>query len=192
MSLVLGAQFAVRVAASRLKQMGRKERPVPADVAIILGAYTDGFRPSPPLLGRLKAGLHLYRQGYVSYMIVSGGKGDDETVSESSSMKRFLAINGVPPQVVFEEWRSRDTWENLRNSKAIMEKVGFQSAIIVTSDYHLPRALAVAKQLGMNVTGYANISESGEFHSAVREVLAWAKYLLYGQAGVRWTGGKRS
>lgn len=169
-------------AARSLKRRGLSVRPETADVAIVLGAYTRGYHPGKVLSGRLRAALHLYRVGYVQYFIVSGGKGEDETVSESSSMHRYLVMNGVPPEVILQEVTSTDTWENLRNSQMVMERHGFKSAIVVTSDYHLPRALAVAKLLDMNATGFASPSTRREWRSAVREVFARAKYNVSGQS----------
>lgn len=162
---------------------GQRVRPVPSDVAIILGAYTDGFRPSPPLKRRLRAGLNLYRNGMVRHLIVSGGKGDDEDITESMSMKRFLILNGVPGDTVHEERHSKDTRENLINSQKVMKDMGFSTAVIVTSDYHLPRALAVASRLGINATGYASVSKPSEFRFAVREVFASIVYRAQGYSG---------
>lgn len=176
--------MALRMAAYTIRRQGRHEKPRPAQTGIVLGAYTDGFKPGPPLLARLRAALDLYRHGYVPTLIVSGGRGTDETVSESSSMKRFLVLNGVPPEAVLEDRFSRDTWENLRNSQALMKEHGLQSAVIITSDYHLPRALAVAEQLGMEASGYAAWSSRRERRTAYREVLARVKYTLSGQAAL--------
>lgn len=160
------------------------EKPKRAGAAIVLGAYTDGFKPSRTLTARLKAALHLYRNGYVDFIITSGGRGEDETVSESTSMKRFLVFNGVAPEVILEDRHSTDTWENLRNSRAVMERFDIGSGVVVTSDYHLPRALAVARQLDMDVTGYAAFSRRRENRYARREVIAFVKYTLSGQASL--------
>ncbi|MBX6353848.1 MAG: YdcF family protein [Thermoflavifilum sp.] len=159
--------------------------PAHADAAIILGAYTDGYRPGHALRARLKVGLQLYRAGWVNRIVVSGGRGEDESVSESSSMKRFLIFNGVPPDVIVEERHSADTWENLRNSRAVMARHGFKTAVIVTSDYHLPRAMGVARQLDMAVSGCAARSGRGEFRYALREVPAWVAYTLKGRMAWR-------
>lgn len=169
------------ILAEWIRQQGRAMQPQRAAAAIVLGAYTDGYRPGPPLLSRLRASLRLYQQGFVDYIIVSGGRGDDETVSESSSMKRFLVLNGVHPDVVIEDWHSTDTWENLTNSKAVMDARGFDDCVIVSSDYHLPRALAVARQLNLAASGCAAWSSSREFQYAIREVFAYAKYWWSGQ-----------
>lgn len=172
-------------AATRIKKAGRREKPKPSDAAIVLGAYTNGYQPGTALTARLKAALDLYRRGYVRYLIVSGGQGSDETVSEARSMKRFLIFNGVPPEVILEDRYSTDTWENLRNSREVMFRHGLESAVIVTSDYHLPRALAVARQLNMNTSGFAARSTKAERRSTRREVLALIKYLAAGQASWR-------
>jgi uncharacterized SAM-binding protein YcdF (DUF218 family) len=182
--LLLVVDSVIHILAARLRTLGRKEKPVLSDTAIVLGAYTDGFKPSPPLVARLRVALHLYRQGVVPTVIVSGGRGTDETVSEATSMKRFLVFNGLPPECVLEDRHSTDTWENLKNSKALMERAGLKSAVIVTSDYHMPRAMAVAKQLKMNVSGYAAYSSDREKKYAVREVFGMVKYTLWGQASI--------
>ena len=174
----------LNILAARLRNLGRREKPKISDTAIVLGAYTDGFNPSPPLVARLRAALHLYRQGVVPTILVSGGKGADETVSEATSMKRFLVYNGVPPECVLEDRHSSDTWENLKNSRALMERVKLNTAVIVTSDYHMPRALAVARQLKMDVSGYAAYSSDKEKQNAVREVFAMIKYAILGQASI--------
>jgi uncharacterized SAM-binding protein YcdF (DUF218 family) len=172
------------ILAEGIRQQGRRMKTKPADTAIVLGAYTNGFRPSPPLLARLRASLDLYRNGYVKHIIVSGGRGDNETVAESSSMKRFLMMNGVDPGVVIEDWHSTDTWENLRNSAVVMENSHFQTCIIVSSDYHLPRAMAVARLLNLDASGWAAWSTNREFQFAIREVFAYLKYWWSGQLRV--------
>ncbi|MCL6452439.1 MAG: YdcF family protein [Alicyclobacillus sp.] len=177
-AFVVGLQAVGR----QIRRVGRRQRPVPSDVAIVLGAYTHGYRPSPVLADRLRAALQLYRQGYVRYFIVSGGRGADETVSESSSMKRFLVLNGVPPEDILQEMTSADTWENLRNSRQVMLAHGLRTAVVVTSDYHLPRALAVAQQLHIDATGFAAWSTSRDWRATAREVLASMKYTVSGQA----------
>lgn len=176
-----GTSLFTRVFAQRLRKAGRNERPVPSDTGIVLGAYTDGYRPSLPLQSRLHAAIHLYRHGVVRTLIVSGGQGDDESVSEASSMKRFLMLNGIPAHVIYEDRKSTDTWENLKNSQALMKNVGFRTAVVITSDYHLPRALAVARTLGMNVTGYPAWSTKREFRAAKREVFAHIQYTFKGR-----------
>lgn len=174
-----------------IRLRGRSFQPHPSDTAVVLGAYTHGFEPSTTLKLRLQAALRLYRQGYVRYIIVSGGQGKDESVAESRSMKRFLVINGVAEEDIVEERLSTDTWENLRNSLQVMERYDFKDAVIVTSDYHLPRAMAVARQFNMNISGYAAWSAKEEFPYARREVFAWISYWKDGQVRLEGNDGSK-
>ncbi|AEJ43998.1 YdcF family protein [Alicyclobacillus acidocaldarius] len=189
---VLGSLAFLFRFAERLKYEGRSQRPVPSDVGVVLGAYTNGFEPSHPLAARLRTAIALYRQGYIRAIIVSGGQGDNETVSEARSMKRFLVMNGIPPEVVHEEQMSTNTWENLYHSSAIMGHRGYRTAVIITSDYHLPRALAVARMMGMEATGCGAASTKGEFRAAVREVFAHIDYMLRGRQAPFWKGNLKA
>jgi uncharacterized SAM-binding protein YcdF (DUF218 family) len=89
-------------------------------------------------------------------LIVSGGKGDDERVTEAEAMASYLISRGFPADRVLREDRSRNTEENLLFSKAIMDQLRPGArATIVTSDFHAFRAAMLARRLGMRaqVTG---------------------------------------
>ncbi|GGJ09214.1 hypothetical protein GCM10010885_17850 [Alicyclobacillus cellulosilyticus] len=179
-------------AAGWLVRRGRRERPRPAEAGIVLGAHTEGYRPSRTLADRLRATISLYRLGVVRWIIVCGGRGHDETVTESSAMKRFLVFHGVSPEHIVEEQTSRDTWENLVNARRLMAACGLKSGVVVTSDYHLPRALCVARRIGMAVTGYAAPSRRRDARYRLREVLAWGWYFLQGKVDWRDCRRKRA
>jgi uncharacterized SAM-binding protein YcdF (DUF218 family) len=95
-------------------------------------------------------------------LIVSGGKGNDERVPEAEAMASYLVGRGFPAHLIVREDQSRNTEENLRFSKAIMdERRPGGSCVIVTSDYHAFRAAILARQLhvqgqvtGARVAGY--------------------------------------
>jgi uncharacterized SAM-binding protein YcdF (DUF218 family) len=139
---------------------GRIARPSRADFVVVLGA---GLRPDgsvPPLLAsRLDRGRRVFeRMGADGgpLLIVSGGKGDDERLPEAEAMARYLVSRGFPAHLILREDQSRNTEENLRFSKAIMEqRRPGGSCVIVTSDYHAFRAAILARQLGVRgqVTG---------------------------------------
>jgi uncharacterized SAM-binding protein YcdF (DUF218 family) len=116
----------------------------------------------PPLLAnRLERGRQLHqalaaRRTTTPMMIVSGGRGADERISEAEAMARYLIERGVPADAVTREDQSRTTEENLTFSKAIMEQVRPRyRCIVVTSNYHVFRAAILARRLGVNgqVTG---------------------------------------
>jgi uncharacterized SAM-binding protein YcdF (DUF218 family) len=132
-----------------------------ADFVVVLGSGLNGDRVPPLLAGRLDRGLRVYqtlagRREASPVVIVSGGKGSDERISEAEAMARYLIERGVPEDHVVREDQSRTTEENLTFSQAIMERSGpGYRCIIVTSNYHVFRAAIVARRLGVNgqVTG---------------------------------------
>jgi uncharacterized SAM-binding protein YcdF (DUF218 family) len=133
-----------------------------ADFVVVLGSGLIGGDQVPPLLAsRLELGRQLYQallaRGKGSpVLIVSGGKGSDERVSEAEAMARYLIERGVPGDSVVREDQSRTTEENLTFSKAIMERSRPRyRCMVVTSNYHVFRAAITARRLGVNgqVTG---------------------------------------
>ncbi|MCL1963667.1 MAG: YdcF family protein [Firmicutes bacterium] len=132
----------------------RLNAPEPADVMTILGAqvYADGV-PSPWLASRLELALTLYAKGYAGKIITTGAQGSDEPMPEAEMMKAYLVANGVPREAVYCDPASYDTIQNITNAKAIMDARGLRTAIVVTSDYHLWRALSICKGLGLPATG---------------------------------------
>jgi uncharacterized SAM-binding protein YcdF (DUF218 family) len=89
-------------------------------------------------------------------LIVSGGKGSDEQVSEADAMAGYLATRGFPADRIEREDRSASTEENLIYSKAIMDRLRPGAAcVIVTSNYHVFRAAMIARRTGVRgqVTG---------------------------------------
>lgn len=161
----------------------RMDNPSPADAMIVLGArvYDDGS-PSPALQRRLDRAAELYAQGYAPVIVVSGGQGDDEPEPEGTAMKRYLVAQGVPEAQVIAETESYSTQENLENSKAILDGMGLSSVIVVTSDYHLWRALSMAKDAGFTEATGAGSQNALTWPVAVRnclqETVSWVKYVL--------------
>jgi uncharacterized SAM-binding protein YcdF (DUF218 family) len=132
-----------------------------ANFVVVLGSgLRDGVRVTPLLASRLERGRRVYQalvaQGTSPVLIVSGGKGSSERLSEAEAMARYLIEHGVPGARVLLEDRSRTTEENLKFSKVIMERSrpGYR-CIIVTSNFHVFRAAILARRAGVNgqVTG---------------------------------------
>ena len=133
-----------------------------ADFVVVLGSGLIGGDRVPPLLAsRLERGRQLHqalaaRPKASPMLIVSGGRGSDEQVSEAEAMARYLIERGVPAESVTREDQSRTTEENLTFSKAIMERFRPRyRCIVVTSNFHVFRAAIIARRLGVNgqVTG---------------------------------------
>ena len=122
---------------------------------IVLGAQVRGERITDSLKRRLDAAL-LYHQVCASVkIIVSGGQGKGEDVSEAYAMAQYLREHGVKDEQIMLEDQSRTTRENLRFSKAYLEELKTPVGI-VTNNFHLFRALLIGRSEGYeNLTGIA-------------------------------------
>lgn len=125
-----------------------------ADV-IVLGCKVNGERPSLSLLYRMDAALTYLEQNPDSLCIVTGSQGKDEVVTEASVMYRWFLDQGIAEDHLFAEEEATDTQENLQFSKEILEERGpaDSKVVVVTNDFHMYRALRVAKSLGMDAAG---------------------------------------
>ncbi len=147
-----------------------------SDVIIVLGAQVkaDGT-PSEALRRRLTVALETYRQDR-QLIIVCGAQGADEPRAEGDVMRDWLIERGVPQTDVVAETDSFNTRENLAYAKAIMEERGLTQALVVTSDYHVARALVLCRQEGISATGKGSPSKPEYFiKNHLREGLSWIK-----------------
>ena len=159
------------------------ERPVsPSDCIIVLGARVrpDGTL-SDSLRYRCEAALEAWQQGLAAQVIVCGAQGRDEPVSEAEAMRAWLVEQGVPEGNIVLEDGSYNTEQNLQNAQALMRERGWESAIVVTSDYHLERALWIARDVGIEASGIA--AESPHplgiwLKNRMREACSWIVYVL--------------
>ncbi|MDO5324125.1 MAG: YdcF family protein [Clostridia bacterium] len=153
-----------------------------ADCIVVLGAkvHADGHL-SRTLLWRCDRAWELWRDGLSDELILCGGRGGDEPCAEAQSMVEYLHERGVPGAQLHREDASVNTVENLRNASRIMAAHGWHSAIVVTSDYHLQRALWLARDLGMNACGAAAKSNPRlrkRVKARLRESVSWMLYFV--------------
>lgn len=178
----LGAMLAVILLGCVCLCALKKPEPAKSDCIVVLGArvWPDG-RMSNSLRYRCESALQAWQQGIAPAIIVCGGQGRDEPVTEAAAMAAYLAENGVPSEAIFIEDASTDTRENLRFARAIMEDQGFETAAICTSDYHLTRAMWLARDTGISATGISARSPKtvrSFVFGRCREAVSWALYFL--------------
>ena len=146
------------------------------DYVIIHGAgLIDGKRVSKLLADRLDKAIEVYRRDPTPPdLSPSGGKGSDESVSEAEAMAAYLVDKGIPEDMIIKEDRSTTTLENLQNSKAIIEaRPGRKYTALVTSNYHVYRALRYSRRIGLKCTGIGSRVAFFYWPSAViREFIA--------------------
>lgn len=159
------------------------EKRVPApqgeyDAIIILGAQVkeDGT-PSNQLRLRLEKALEQYQRS-PALMVVCGAQGANEPAPEGEVMRAWLIQRGVPASMVISECESFNTWQNIRNAKKLLPE-NANRVVIVTSDYHLPRALRICRDEGLTADGLGSpINPLWWMKNHAREVLAWCKYFV--------------
>ncbi|QES40027.1 hypothetical protein DEJ49_02670 [Streptomyces venezuelae] len=126
-----------------------------ADYVVVLGSGLVGGSTVPPLLAsRLERAREVHallgKRGAAPVLITSGGQGPDEDLPESHAMADYLVERGFPAELIEREDRSTTTEENLRFSKAIMEKTGADyRCVVVTNNYHAFRAALMARRAGV-------------------------------------------
>ncbi|MHB1419820.1 MAG: YdcF family protein [Bacillota bacterium] len=152
---------------------GNLQKPVRAEAIIILGAAVWKDGPSPALQERISLAETLYRGGYAPAIITTGGTGTYNTKAEGVAAMEELVTGGIPRDHIYIDATSSNTRENLINAMEIMQEHDWHSAILVSHDFHLLRAVRLARRLGMEVSG-AGVQETQMWRvpMVVREILA--------------------
>ncbi len=140
------------------------------DCILVLGAGVWESGPSPMLRDRLEKGIELYQQGVAPKLLMSGDHGRKD-YDEVNAMKEYAIEQGVPSQDIFMDHAGFSTYESIYRAKEIFQ---VKTMIIVTQEYHLYRALYIAKKLGIEVYGVPaqKIVYSGQTARELREILA--------------------
>ena len=125
-----------------------------AEVLIILGAGLRGEIPTLSLKNRLDKGIELFQRNPDLLIVVSGGQGEGETITEAEAMERYLLDYGVPKEQILKEDQSTSTYENFTFSKQVLldQKINLEEPIfVITNDFHVFRSKMIAKRVGFEV-----------------------------------------
>lgn len=152
------------------------------DAVIVLGAAVRGEVPSGALQDRLDAALQYHKKNPDAAIVVTGGQGPQEDITEALAMERYLISHGVPKELILKEERATSTLENFLYSKELLD-AHFEddyTACFITNEYHIYRAGCFAEQVGFPPLTHAHSSTRwyGLLPGVLRECLAVAKYHL--------------
>ena len=176
--ILLGAAVFIWVEALILTQF--HARPAPgADYCVILGAQWKRTGPSIVLQRRLDIALTYLKENPGTAVIVSGGQGANEIMTEAAGMKQYLMEHGIEEDRIFEEDRSVNTTQNLQYSAKYLD-LKKDRVVIVTNNFHMYRALKIAEKQGYQASGLAATSVKAmipnnmlrEFFGVVKDFLA--------------------
>ncbi|MEE0857753.1 MAG: YdcF family protein [Ruminococcus sp.] len=135
----------------------RSKPPFDRDYIAILGcAIRDDGSLTPLLRGRVDSAVAFENEQFVktgkhAKFVPSGGQGDDEIISESEAMKRYLLEQGVPEEQILMENKSVNTYQNLKFSREIIDSDsnGENLPAVATTNYHVFRSYVLAKKVGL-------------------------------------------
>ena len=146
------------------------------DYVIIHGAGIKKDGTVTKLLAdRCDKAIEIYRKDPTSpYLVPSGGQGSDEVCSEAEAMRKYLVSQGIPEDKILLEDKSKTTMENVTFSKNLIEKrPGRKYTALVTSNYHIYRAMRYAKRAQLKAVGIGSRVAPYYYPSAlIREFVA--------------------
>ena len=128
----------------------QSDRVPQEDIAIVFGAgLSANGTPSPMLADRVKAAVELYQSDRINKLLMTG---DNSTIfhNEVIAMKRYAHDLGVPTKDITLDYAGFSTYESCYRAHKIFD---IHRAVVITQNYHLPRAVYTCRQLGVRVVG---------------------------------------
>ena len=151
------------------------------DAIIVLGAQVKpSGEPSLQLQWRIDAAAKAWKERE-SLIVVCGARGANEPATEASVMRDELIKQGVREDMILMDEESFNTRQNIANAAKLLEGREVNHVLVVTSDYHLARAMAIAEDAGLSASGVGAPTLQGLrpwVKNQGREGLAWIKYWM--------------
>lgn len=153
-------------------------------VMLILGCQVMDWGPSYLLQDRLDTALAYLEEHPDMLVVVSGGQGSNEPMSEAKAMADFLVSHGISESTILLEEKSTSTWENLQFSAALLEACGVDTTdgiLIVSNAFHLRRAGMLALRAGfaeVDVLAAPSSHIPSRIKMYIREPIALAKSFI--------------
>lgn len=153
------------------------------DAIIVLGSGIRGETVGNGLRARLDSAIEYHKSNPDAFIVVSGGQGPQEAITEALAMERYLLKKGIPQDKIIKEEKSTSTTENFKFSKKLLdEKFGNEYKIaFVTTDYHIYRAENTAESEGFDKITHchSDIEWYVATPSLLREMLAVMKMWVF-------------
>ncbi len=168
---------------AQIYRYSSKQDNGPADAAIVLGAAVYGEHPSPVFRERINHAIALYLDGSVSYLIFTGGVGNQDEIAEAEAARHYALQMGVPDDAILIETISTTTTENLVQAKRLVDEHQLGRVLVVSDPLHMKRAMSIARDIGLDAypsptptTRYRTWRSQWSF--LVRETYFYSKYSL--------------
>lgn len=151
------------------------------DYLVVLGCGLQGTEPSETLVKRLEKAVGYANRNTTAKIIVTGGMGQGEDITEAEAMYKYLVDNGINPDRILQEHNSTSTTENFEFSNSLTNgDLQNKSAVFITNDFHIYRANSLAKLQGLSMN---HLSAQTPWHSVIpsylRENLALIQMFVF-------------
>lgn len=153
------------------------------DYIIVLGAGIKGEQVPPLLASRIDQGIEILKKNPKALFIMSGGQGKGEDIPEGEAMARYAINKGIDESKIIIENKSTNTKENLLFSSKLMIKESPRVGLVTTS-YHVFRALILVKDLGIRCIGFGSVTKwYFTLNALIREFIGylsmtWKKHVI--------------
>ncbi len=154
--LVAALVYTVALAAVLVTSQHDQRRP--ADAIIVLGAAQYNGRPSPVLRARLDHAIELYREGYAPLIVVTGGVGRGDTLSEAIVGRRYLVAREVPEESVIAQPVGRSTRTSMTAVAQWLHGRALRRVLLVSDPFHMCRLRLEARRTALEA--YTSPTES--------------------------------
>lgn len=169
---LLLACLAGTIAVGEIVLFGQRSDAGAADAALVLGAAVMGATPSPVFEERIRHAVALYQAGQVKRLVMTGGLGPGDRLTEAEAARDWSIAHGVPAGDILIEPHSKTTEENLRLAAPLLAAAGLKRILIVSDPPHLRRALLIAGRLGLEAAPSPTPS------SRYRGWRSWGEFVL--------------
>lgn len=135
---------------------GSKKDTAAVDYLVVLGAGLWGDSPSLALQERLDESIKFIKENPHTKVVLSGGKGPGETITEAEGMRRYLISKGIDDRLLIKEEKSTNTKENMQFTKSLLKEIDGRENLkikIVTNNFHMFRAKLIARSCGFTAFG---------------------------------------
>jgi uncharacterized SAM-binding protein YcdF (DUF218 family) len=128
---------------------GARDMARPSDAIVVLGAAQYAGRPSPVLKARLDHAVGLWKRGIAARLVLTGGRGVGDTISEAEVGRRYVMKAGVADSAILLETEGRTTSASLSAVADIMNEMRLERAVLVSDPFHMLRLQIVSGRLGV-------------------------------------------
>ena len=163
--------------AVRIWRFGNVDQRTQADAVIVLGAAAWHNNPSPVFLERIRHGIWLYENGYVDYIIFTGGYSPGAQYSESYVARSYAITAGIPLESILIEEYSRTTKDHFSYAMHLIEEHDIETVILVSDPLHMMRAVKMARDAGL--TAYSSPTPTSMFQTLNTQLPFLQREVMY-------------